>query len=252
MQYPQHIYSQVICGFNAQMTKDALKHQRQLHLKSELRRLIVESYDDNAAAFSRATGIDPSYISRMLYPLEKNGSKAIEQGIIDQIQVVHARWPNGSSALRPLTQRIAPAGFDAYLSGDATVEYQYPVIGSVRAGIWHDIRDNYAPGDGERFIAHSYKGGRAFFLKVEGDSMEPTFEEGDLVLVDTDKASMPGDLVVAKDTDTQQATFKKLTYEGGRYFLKPENRQYQAIEIDDPAQRLIGRVVRHIRKEREL
>lgn len=153
---------------------------------------------------------------------------------------------------KPPAQTISPKGFDAYRSGALRAEREYPLISSVRAGRWHEIRDNYELGDGERFIKSSYIGGRAFFLRVDGDSMEPTFELGDLILVDPDKAALAGDFVVAKDTGTQEATFKKLTYDGGRYFLKPENRQYQAIEIDDPAIRIIGRVVRHVKKEREL
>lgn len=49
--------------------------------------------------------------------------------------------------------------------------------------------------------------------------------------------------MIAKDVSTQRATFKKLTYDAGRWFLKPLNPAYSTIEIDDPAIRVIGRVI---------
>jgi SOS-response transcriptional repressor LexA len=48
---------------------------------------------------------------------------------------------------------------------------------------------------------------------------------------------------VAKDVHTQQATFKQLTTDGGRWFLRPLNPAYPTMEIDDPAMRVIGRVI---------
>ncbi len=46
--------------------------------------------------------------------------------------------------------------------------------------------------------------------------------------------------MIAKDVQTQKATFKKLTTDGGRWYLTPLNKQYQAIPIDKPELRVIG------------
>jgi len=89
----------------------------------------------------------------------------------------------------------------------------------------------------------------AFALRVEGDSMtspypgELSFPSGTIIVVDPSRSADAGDFVVAKDVATQKATFKKMVHDAGRWFLKPLNTAYPTLEIDDPAIRVIGRVI---------
>ncbi len=46
-----------------------------------------------------------------------------------------------------------------------------------------------------------------FALRIEGDSMEPDFKEGDIIIVDPELEPVPGEFVVAKNGDNE-ATFK--------------------------------------------
>jgi len=71
------------------------------------------------------------------------------------------------------------------------------------------------------------------------DGTDKGVPEGWLIFVDPDIGPSPGSFVIAKDVATQGTTFKKLVYDGGRWFLKPLNRQYAAIEIDSPDLRVI-------------
>ena len=124
-----------------------------------------------------------------------------------------------------------------------------PLISSVRAGTWGEIND-HMPDTQETFPVREAKTGpHAFALRVEGDSMTNdsglTFPEGTVLIVDPDRSAKAGDYVVAKDVDTQRATFKRLTTDGARWYLKPLNRDYRPIEIDDPAMRVIGVVVEY-------
>lgn len=130
-----------------------------------------------------------------------------------------------------------------------TVFPAVPLISWVQAGTWADIVDNYLPGSGEELRAAytSKPGQQSFALRVEGDSMvshnHTSFPEGTILIVDPARAPAAGDYVIAKDTDTQKATFKRLMQDGGRWFLKPLNPSYPAIPIDDPAIRVIGVVI---------
>lgn len=125
-----------------------------------------------------------------------------------------------------------------------------PLISWVQAGMWTEIQDNFLPGEAESWVApmHSKPNGHAFALVVDGDSMTSpysggrSFPEGTVLIVDPDMGYGPGDFVIAKDVLTQQATFKQLTTDGGRWYLKPINPSYATMEIDDPAIRVIGRV----------
>lgn len=124
-----------------------------------------------------------------------------------------------------------------------------PLISWVQAGMWADIVDNYMPGSAEdlRPAYTSKPGSQSFALRVEGDSMvshnHTSFPEGTILIVDPARHPSTGDYVIAKDIETQKATFKRLMQDGGRWFLKPLNPAYPILAIDDPAIRVIGVVI---------
>lgn len=130
-----------------------------------------------------------------------------------------------------------------------------PLVSWVQAGAPSEIRepDPYTEWTKKSWVQawHSAPGRFAFALRVEGDSMtspypnQLSFPEGTLLIVDPDRAALAGDFVIAKDIATQQATFKKLMQDGGRWYLRALNPAYQAIEIDDPAVRIIARVIEY-------
>lgn len=125
-------------------------------------------------------------------------------------------------------------------------EATVPLISWVKAGSWADITDPFEPGEAMQWIAPQTNivSPHTFALTVEGDSMTSpsgmTFPEGCIIVVDPDRSAKAGDYVVAKDVATQKATFKRLTTDGNRWYLKPLNPAYPAIEIDDPSMRVIG------------
>jgi len=132
-----------------------------------------------------------------------------------------------------------------------------PLISWVEAGKLNEISDPYYPGEAEEWIdtSESSPGKHSFALKVSGSSMtspDPdapySFPEGTVLIVDPDRQCNPGDFVIAKDVDTQHATFKRLAYDGGRWYLRPLNPQFKTVEIDDPSMRIIGRVVEFQRR----
>lgn len=135
----------------------------------------------------------------------------------------------------------------------ASARAKVPLISDVQAGNLRDITDMFEPGVAEDWIEayESTPGSHAFALRVSGDSMtspypgERSFPEGTILIVDPDRSAHAGDYVVAKDVHTQRATFKKLVADAGRWYLKPLNPAYPTVEIDDPAMRVIGRVIEY-------
>lgn len=128
-----------------------------------------------------------------------------------------------------------------------------PLISLIQAGELTDVEDLFHPGMAAHWVEPRYTtpSEASYALMVEGDSMESpvpgalTFPEGTIVIVDPNGAAGPNSYVIAKDVFTQKATFKKLTTDGVRWFLKPLNPAYATVEIDDPAMRVIGKVVEH-------
>ncbi|MEC8917145.1 MAG: XRE family transcriptional regulator [Pseudomonadota bacterium] len=126
--------------------------------------------------------------------------------------------------------------------------YEYPVISWVIAGNWAEATEPLEPGAAESYMSSSYQAnGPAFWLQVRGDSMTapvgPSIPEGSMILVDKERMAQAGDLVVAKLTDSNEATFKKLVIDGGRKYLKALNPQYPIIEINGNCH-IIGVAVR--------
>lgn len=60
--------------------------------RSKLKSLIDTEYGGVRAAFARATGIDPTYVSRLLYEETKPGFKRISDEIMEKVDKVHPCW----------------------------------------------------------------------------------------------------------------------------------------------------------------
>lgn len=128
-----------------------------------------------------------------------------------------------------------------------------PLISWSDVGEYRDVNSAMEPSKVKDWVAafESTPGPRAFALTVNGDSMtspfpgERSFPDGCVIIVDPSQAVRPGDYVVARDSTTQQATFKRLMADGGRWFLKPTNPAYPTVEISHPAEHVIGKVTEY-------
>lgn len=120
-----------------------------------------------------------------------------------------------------------------------------PLIGWTRAGFWEEASDGaLPPGAAEDWLYSELGGGRVFALRVEGDSMEPEFCEGDYILVDPERTPAPNDFVIAKLEEDNSATFKQLKHREGKTVLHPLNPAYPDIEIGESSSaRIVGVVV---------
>lgn len=132
------------------------------------------------------------------------------------------------------------------------MSYRYPVISWVAAGGWAEAVEPFPPGFSDRYEISDYEAkGEAFWLEVKGDSMTSpigtSITEGMMILVDTEAEAHSGRLVVAKLTDSNEATFKKLIEDAGRRFLKPLNPEYPMIQVNGNC-KIIGVVVRAMMK----
>ncbi|ULJ60807.1 LexA family protein [Wielerella bovis] len=107
-----------------------------------------------------------------------------------------------------------------------------PVVSWVQAGNWHDVEE-LNPDEYDWVLALSKVSERAFALRVQGDSMQPEFTEGDIIIVDPEADFHSGSfVVVCQDNET---TFKKLIYDGSRAMLKALNPIYGVLQMKDDA-----------------
>lgn len=134
--------------------------------------------------------------------------------------------------------------------------HRIPVISYVQAGVWtapNEIREY--DGNMSYITTDLELGDRAFAIVIRGNSMEPEFTEGDLVLIDPDEPLHPGDFVVAKNGE-EEATFKKYRPRGygedGQeiFELAPLNDDYPTMRSDRQHIQIIGTMVEHRRRRR--
>ena len=125
------------------------------------------------------------------------------------------------------------------------------VFGDVAAGIPIDQIDNFDPDDPdawEEINRWTAKNGTYFALKIKGDSMNPRFLNGDIVIVRQQPTAETGEIaVVAVERET--ATCKKISWDkSGGLMLLPLNPNftpsyYSAADIQSKPVRILGKVV---------
>lgn len=121
---------------------------------------------------------------------------------------------------------------------------KYPVLSSVQAGSWCEAVEPYTTKDIDLWLeSNVHIQGDAFWLLVDGDSMTApvglSIPEGTYVLFDTGREPINGSLVIAKLSDSNEATFKKLIIDGGQKYLKGLNPQWPLVPINGNC-RIIG------------
>ena len=72
---------------------------------------------------------------------------------------------------------------------------------------------------------------RSFALRVPDDSMQPEFQEGEIIIVDPTLQGKHNQFLVARMEDDDAATFKQLIIVGNRQYLKPLNSRYPLIDV---------------------
>lgn len=120
-----------------------------------------------------------------------------------------------------------------------------PVLGKVQAGIPVEAIEEIL--DYEEITPEMARGGDYFGLQVRGDSMEPKFSEGDVVIVRKQSYIDTGDIAIVL-VDGYEATMKKVKKTPDGIMLIPMNTVYDVMfytneEIEYLPVIVIGKVV---------
>jgi SOS-response transcriptional repressor LexA len=211
------------------------------HRKKRLQQLIEGApYKGSNAAFLEATGLTKGRLSQLLSEEEPFGERAAGN-LVRKLQLQERYFEQGAS-------NVSLASM-----GDRPI----PVISEIHCGKFREIIDTFAAGDGESFLTTDLElGPYAFALRLEGDSMQPEFIEGERVIIDPDVHPQTGDFVAARD-GKNRGTFKKYRLRGidaqGKevFELIPLNDKYDTLRSDLEPLEVIGTMVEHRRYRRQ-
>lgn len=129
--------------------------------------------------------------------------------------------------------------------------HKVPVLSYIQAGMWAEpceVRD--FEGNIEFITTFNDVGPRTFAIWIKGRSMEPWFEEGDLIVCDPDITPHPGDYVIAKN-GSDEATFKKYRPRGYKadgtevFELVPLNEDYPTLSSETCPIRIVATMIEH-------
>jgi phage repressor protein C with HTH and peptisase S24 domain len=131
---------------------------------------------------------------------------------------------------------LAETGFDnekesASLSAGRLV----PVINKVAAGYPGDFNDlDYPVGVADDYVrCPDLHDPNSFAVRVVGDSMEPKFSEGDIVIFSPVAEVHNGDDCFVRFATPHETTFKRVFFEPDNQIrLQPRNEKYSPIVID--------------------
>lgn len=83
-------------------------------------------------------------------------------------------------------------------------------------------------------------GNEPYALRVLGDSMEPEFKEGEVIIIEPQVTAEEGDYVIA--VHDNEILFRELSLINDHWYLRPLNNQYPTVEIS-PAGSIKGRII---------
>ena len=186
-------------------------------------------------------------------------SQAALSSLLGVTQQAVGKWETGRSTPDPQTLARVAAYFKVstdYLLGcapapitsavaaaDGPREFPIPIIGTVRAGFGaFAFEEDY----GEEY-ARVKDPGSYFYLLVKGDSMEPKFSEGDVVIVRRQPDVESGEIAVVL-VNGDCATVKKIVKHANGISLVSSNAAYMPMfytmqEIEDLPVEVLGKVI---------
>lgn len=200
------------------------------------------------ASVAKVAGVSPTAAGYWF--ADKNGMNAEQARLVAEFLAVDAVWLEKGTG-EPIA---ADARFDKNVSPVTMGKRAIPVISAIQAGAMREISSPYEPGDGSAtiFVDDSYSKW-VFALEIEGNSMTPDYQPGDIVIIEPEWEPRPGDCVVAKNGH-EEATFKKYRQRGtdaagnAIFELIPLNEDYPTVRSDETPLFIIGVMAEFRRK----
>ena len=143
----------------------------------------------------------------------------------------------------------APAEFKEYFEKKVIRETpaaynKIPVLSWSQAGAFGSGTDQTPyPGQAEEYVETDLQGKYLFAMKVKDNSMEPLFFEDETIIVDPEVQHQPGDYLVVKKDQDNEAVFRQLKKYRGVSVLHPLSPRHDDQEMAKEM-RVVGKVIR--------
>lgn len=188
----------------------------------------------------------------------RESKKLTQQELADKLNLSRVRYNNYETGKRNPDYEVLQLIADFY---DVSIDYllgktestpkkgiKIPVLGKVAAGIPIEAIENYDSDEWEEIPVNLAKCGEYFALKIKGESMEPKFSNGDVVIVKKQDDVESGEIgvVIVNGCD---ATVKKIVKQSNGIMLVASNNEiyppkfFDRESIENLPVKIIGKVV---------
>ncbi|MER2514394.1 MAG: S24 family peptidase [Nitrosomonas ureae] len=221
-----------------------MKQENQESVGDRILQIRAELGRPSQERFGRSLGVTKSTVSQ--WELGKTEPSPENLFAIESVYGYRAKWILDGELPKLVRELNALVYEPSNVSYGPAIRGMVPLISWVSAGRWREPDVTLEPP--LEWVPFVGTNPHTFALRVQGDSMEPDYPQGHIIIVDPEIPADPMDLVVALNGDGE-ATFKRLTRENGEWFLMPINPRYQPHKLDSLC-KIIGVVVWSGKKEK--
>lgn len=232
-------------------------------MTNRLERLLQAKNGGNQSELARHIGVSPQAVQKWIAgaaePRGKNLDKAAEFLGVTPAYLKFGQQAEGAGAAEQLArdplQGLRPGSYMRVESADQD-DPRLTIIPKVRLRLTAGLSGfevEPEPYDGSSTTVptdwierNGYIRDRLIAITVRGESMEPTFYEGDLVVINTADTQPTAGAVYAVNYEGEPA-IKRLARDAGRWWLVSDNvdqRRYYRQSFQSDTTQIIGRVVR--------
>lgn len=178
--------------------------------------------------------LDAGFTRTQIAKAAKKSQSAVTQWLSGDTKELKSDSAAGIQAVTGFSAVWLATGNGPRLAAEATnvalgpnIGGTVPLLSSVQAGNFKELVNNHSQmaSDAEQVPTAVPVRQYTFALRVEGDSMEPDFKEGMVIIVEPELEPLPNDFVIAKN-GSEESTFKQLVKDGSDWYLKPLNDRY--------------------------
>lgn len=139
---------------------------------------------------------------------------------------------------------------DYLLTGSPIRPDRLPLLSKIPGGSPIAFTDGeYPVGFGEEFVDRGdITDPNAFALIVEGDSMSPRINSGDIVIISPNTPVISRSIAAVTIRNEEHTLKRVILLDNGKVLLQPENENYDPLVLDKDDVKFIGRVIE--RRER--
>lgn len=199
----------------------------------------MKARETNPTALSnsmpKATRISQTTIHRMANGYIQE-PKADKLNALAELLTVNPIWlQTGRGQMSDVSslQRIAPKGFTvASQFGAPLLNQVIPVVGHAKLGDNAQFYElEYPIGHGDGGVRWASRDSEAYALRCDGDSMRPRIKNGEYVVVEPNRAPVPGDEVVVRSDDGRVMVKEWLYTRDGVVSLGSVNESHPIVRI---------------------